>query len=161
MNSALAAERAGGEMSNIRVLVVDNHHMLRAALRFLIDSQTDMNVIGEASCIQDAIELAPDISADLIVLDVCSPSGTGTSRIRQLRAAYPLTKVLVLNMHDDPAYVRSAIAAGAMGYVTKSAINLDLIAAIRVVNSGRGFVMVGSVKQFGTVPQTQTSCVAH
>lgn len=130
----------GGDMSNIRVLVVDNHPMLRASLPVLIDSQSDMDAIGEAACIQDAIELAPDASPDLIVLDLCSPCGTGISRIRQWRAACPLTKVLVLNMHDDPAYVRSAIAAGAMGYVAKSCVNLELVAAIRAVSSGYGFV---------------------
>ncbi len=124
----------------IRILVVDDHPMLRAALRLLIDSQPDMNVIGEMHCIQDAIKSATDLAPDMIILDLCTPRGNGISGIRQWKVACPRTRVLVLNMHDDPAYIRSALAAGAVGYVSKSHVDLELLAAIRVVNSGGEFV---------------------
>lgn len=124
----------------IRILVVDDHPMLRAALRLLIDSQPDMNVIGEMHCIQDAIKGARDLAPDMIILDLCTPRGTGISGIRQWKMACPRTRMLVLNMHDDPAYIRSALAAGAVGYVSKSHVDLELLAAIRVVNSGGEFV---------------------
>ena len=134
-------------MAKIRVFVVDDHSMLRTALCVLIDSQADMNVIGEATCVQDAIERASHLHADLVVIDMCSPSGTGINRIRQWRAACPRTKVLALNMHDDPAYFRSAIAAGAMGYVAKSEVNEELVETIRAVHYGWSPVTQGDVVQ--------------
>jgi DNA-binding NarL/FixJ family response regulator len=105
-------------MRKIRVFVADDHALLRSGLRLLIDAQDDMQVVGEAG--------------DLVQ--------TGMAIISTIRGLFPEIKVLVVTMHDDPAYVRAALAIGAAGYVVKSAADTELISAIRAVHQGRIFV---------------------
>ncbi len=132
-------------MAEIRVLLVDDHAMLRAGLRMLIGSNPGMKVVGEAGDLRQAIEEAKRCTPDVVVLDLSMPGGAGVAGIERLRAAAPEAKILVLTMHDDPAYVRSALAMGASGYVVKSAADSELISAIRAVAAGRLFVdMKGS-----------------
>lgn len=127
-------------MSTIRILIVDDHAMLRAGLKLLIEGQRDMRVVGEAGDLRTAIDAAKKTTPDVIILDLSMPGGSGVAGVERLRATVPDARILVLTMHDDPAYVRSAIAMGASGYVVKSAADSELISAIRAVNMGRMFV---------------------
>lgn len=131
-------------MSRTRILIVDDHAMLRSGIKLLIGSQTDLEVVGEAGTLQDAIQLAPKVEPDVITLDLSMPGGAGVAGVQRLRDAAPGAKILVLTMHDDPAYVRSAMAMGASGYVVKSAADTELISAIRAVARGRVFVDIQS-----------------
>lgn len=136
-------------MSQIRVFVVDDHAMLRSGLRMLINSQPDMQVVAEAGTLREAIERAPAAKPDVITLDFSMPGSQGIIGIPRLKEAAPGAKILVLTMHDDPAYVRSAIAMGAVGYVVKSAADAELISAIRAVFRGGIFVDIQNANSIG------------
>ena len=128
--------------SPIRVLVADDHAILRAGLRLMIGGQTDMEVIGEAGDFDEALRLARSSLPEVITLDLTMPGGSGLAAIEKLKVAAPATRIVVLTMHEDPAYVRSALAAGASGYLVKSAADSALIEAIRAVHRGRIFVEI-------------------
>lgn len=128
--------------ARIRVLVADDHAILRSGLRLLISGQPDMEVVGEAGDFGEAIERAKSLQPDVVTLDLTMPGGSGLGAIEKLRAAAPSARIVVLTMHEDPAYVRSALAAGASGYLVKSAADSALIAAIRAVERGRIFIEV-------------------
>lgn len=131
-------------MTHIGVLLVDDHTLLRSGLKLLIESQPDIRVVGEAGTLQAAINIAPIANPDVITLDLSMPGGSGIAGVRRLLEAAPAAKVLVLTMHDDPAYVRSAIAMGAAGYLVKSTADSELISAIRTVAKGGVFVDIHS-----------------
>jgi two-component system response regulator NreC len=128
--------------ARIRVLLADDHAILRSGLRLLIGAQPDMEVVGEAGDVEEAVRLTKSIAPDVVTLDLGMPGGSGLAAIEKLLAAAPGTRILVLTMHEDPAYVRSALAAGASGYLVKSAADSALIAAIRAVERGRLFIEV-------------------
>jgi two-component system response regulator NreC len=137
-------------MSKIGILVVDDHAILRAGLRMLINAQPDMEVLGEATDGHDALQKAREMNPDVALMDITMPKIGGLQALEQLRQVCPHTRVLVLTMHDDPAYARSALAAGGSGYVVKRAADSDLLAAIRAVHRGRVFVdptLAGSLVQ--------------
>lgn len=138
-------------MKQTRVLIVDDHAMLRSGLRMLIASQPDMEVVGEAGTLREAIERAPGAKPDVITLDLTMPGSQGIIGIPRLKEAAPEAKILVLTMHDDPAYVRSAVAMGAVGYVVKSAADAELISAIRAVARGGIFVDIQNAASLGHV----------
>jgi len=131
-------------MKKIRVFIVDDHAMLRSGLRMLLAAQDDMEVVGEAGDFNSAISKLRNIEADVVTLDLSMPGGPGLAAIEKIRQAAPATRLVVLTMHDDPAYVRTALAMGAAGYVAKSAADTELISAIRAVHAGRVFVDVQS-----------------
>lgn len=138
-------------MRRTRVLIVDDHAMLRSGLRMLIDSQSDMHVVGEAGTLREAIERAQSATPDVITLDLSMPGSQGIIGIPRLKEAAPEAKILVLTMHDDPAYVRSAVAMGAVGYVVKSAADSELISAVRAVARGGIFVDIQNASSIGHV----------
>lgn len=127
-------------MSRIGVLLVDDHAMLRAGMKMLIGAQPDLEVVGEAGTLRDAVEAARKLAPIVVTLDLTMPGGGGIDGVSKILAASPKSRVLVLTMHDDPAYVRSALALGAAGYIVKSAADTELIGAIRAVARGRVFV---------------------
>ena len=148
-------------MAKIRVLIVDDHAIVRAGLRMLIDSQQDMEVVGEAADGHEALSQALAANADVLTLDLTMPRGGGLKILERLRHACPQTRVLVLTMHEDPSYLRAALASGALGYVAKSAVDGDLLAAIRSVAQGRAFVTMnlsddGTHQLLGDQPPTPT-----
>jgi DNA-binding NarL/FixJ family response regulator len=118
--------------------------MLRSGLKLLIDAQPDMQVVGEAGNLSQAIQAAADTRPDVITLDLSMPGPSGVASVERLRAAAPGAQIVVLTMYDDPAYVRSAMAMGAAGYIVKSAADTELISAIRAVARGRVFIDFGS-----------------
>lgn len=124
-------------MSTIRIMLVDDHAVFRAGLRLLIGNQPDMRVAAEAeTCAAARKQLQPDL-ADVLVLDLTMPGGGSLGLIEELLGQGVVSRVLVLTMHDDPAYVRAALAAGATGYVVKTVSEIELIDAIRSVHSGK------------------------
>ena len=121
----------------IRVLAADDHSLVRAGLKFLIDSQPDLELVGEAVDGADAVEQAIRVQPDVVLMDLTMPTYGGTAAITSIRQSCPRTRVLALTMHDDPSYVRSALAAGAAGFVAKSSADRELLTAIRTVAQGR------------------------
>jgi two-component system response regulator NreC len=127
-------------MQPIRVFIADDHAVLRSGLRLLIDAQNDMKVVGEAGDFAQAFELLQEVSPDVVTLDLTMPGGLGLRAIAKVREVSPRTRIIVLTMHDDPAYLRTALAMGTSGYVVKSAADTELISAIRAVCGGRVFI---------------------
>jgi two-component system response regulator NreC len=125
---------------NIRVLIVDDHAIVRAGLRLLISGQADMTVVGEAGSTQEGIEAAERLSPDVALFDLSLPGEGGIEAIRWLRRSKPRVRTVALTMHDDAAYLRSVLSAGGSGYVVKRAADTELLAAIRAVYEGRSFV---------------------
>jgi len=124
-------------MGRIRILIADDHAVLRTGLRMLIGSQRDLEVVGEASDGDEAVRKASALRPDIALVDISMPGSSGIKAIERIREAAPATRVLVLTMHDMPAYLRAALAAGASGYVVKRAADSALLAAIRDVHRGR------------------------
>ena len=124
----------------IRVLIADDHGIVRSGLKMLIDRQIDMEVVAEAHDGVDALERAQSERPDVAVLDVSMPRMTGLQAAREIRSHSPDTRVLILSMHDDERYFFEGLEAGAAGYVLKRAADTDLIDAVRTVASGRTFL---------------------
>ena len=127
-------------MPKIRVLLADDHAVLRAGLKMLVNHEQDMEVVAEAGTFGEAIRLGRIVRPDVITLDLTMPDGNGVSKIEQVCRECAPAKVLVLTMHDDPAYLRAALSAGASGYVVKKVADTELLGAIRAVHAGRVFV---------------------
>jgi len=126
--------------SKIRVLIADDHAILRAGLRMLIDSQADMEVVAEGKDGLDAIEMVRRARPDVAILDLTMPRSGGLDAIDKIVKSDPAPQVLLLTMHEEPAYLRTALAAGAAGYVLKKSVDGDLLSAIRAVHRGRRYV---------------------
>jgi two-component system, NarL family, response regulator NreC len=124
----------------IRIMIADDHAILRAGLRMLINAQSDMEVVSEASDGKKAIEKVQETRPDVALLDLTMPRVGGLKALQKMTQVSRETRVLVLTMHDDPAYLRTALAAGASGYLLKRAVDAELIAAIRAVHRGGVFV---------------------
>jgi two-component system, NarL family, response regulator NreC len=124
----------------IRILVVDDHAVVRSGLRRLIDEESDMQTVGEAGNVRDAIFEARSTKPDLVLMDVVMPGESGLEGLPKLLHEQPEVKVLVLSMQDDPRYVREAFAVGASGYVLKEAADNEVVNAIREVAAGGRYV---------------------
>jgi DNA-binding NarL/FixJ family response regulator len=124
----------------IRVMIVDDHAILRTGLRMLVNAQADMEVVSEAPDGEKAIQKVQESKPDVTLLDLTMPRVSGMKALQEIARNCRETRVLILTMHDDPAYLRSALAAGASGYLLKRAVDSELIAAIRAVHRGGVFV---------------------
>jgi two-component system response regulator NreC len=124
----------------IQVLVVDDHAVVRAGIRLLLEREEDIEPVGEAASGREAIFEARSLKPDVILMDVVMPDGNGLEVIPTLLRERPETKILVLSMQDDPRYVREAFAAGASGYVLKEAADVEVVAAVREVAGGGRYV---------------------
>jgi DNA-binding NarL/FixJ family response regulator len=124
----------------IRVLIADDHGIVRSGLRMLIERQNDMRVVAEADDGVAALESTQAERPDVAVLDVSMPRMTGLQAAREIRSHVPDTRVLLLSMHDDERYFLEGLEAGAAGYVLKRAADTDLIGAVRTVAGGRTFL---------------------
>jgi two-component system response regulator NreC len=121
-------------------MIADDHALLRAGLKMLVNAQADMEVVSEASDGEKAVQTARASTPDVALLDLTMPCVGGMKALQEMARDCRETRVLVLTMHDDPAYLRSALAAGASGYLLKRAVDAELIAAIRAVHRGGIFV---------------------
>jgi two-component system response regulator NreC len=124
----------------IRILVVDDHAVVRTGLRLLLDAEADIEVVGEAGDVQTAVFEAREKKPDVVLMDVVMPGQSGIEGVPQVLNEAPDCKVLVLSMQDDPRYVREAFGAGASGYVLKEAVDAEVVAAVREVAGGGRYV---------------------
>jgi two-component system response regulator NreC len=126
--------------SPIRIVIVDDHAVVRTGLRLLLEREDDMEVVAEAGDADAGVRAARLEKPDVILLDVVMPGRSGLEAAPEMIAAAKGTKVLVLSMQDDPGYVREAFAAGAMGYLLKEAADAELVQAVREVAGGGRYV---------------------
>lgn len=124
----------------IRVLLADDHKMLRDGLRSLLESEDDMQVVAEAGTVQETIQLTARVLPDVVVMDLGMPGGNGLDAIRHIRKENLPVRIVVLSMHSGREMVREALQAGCDGYVPKSTAHTDLIAAIRTIHAGKRFL---------------------
>jgi two-component system, NarL family, response regulator NreC len=126
--------------AKIRLVVADDHAILRSGLRMLINAQPDMEVVGEAEDGIEAVQTIQKANPDVAILDVTMPRSGGLNAIKEIVARNRSTRILLLTMHEEPAYLRTALASGAAGYVLKKSVDADLLSAIRAVYKGRTYV---------------------
>jgi two-component system, NarL family, response regulator NreC len=129
-----------GMTEPIRVLIVDDHAVVRTGIKLLLGAESDIEPVAEAGTRREAIFEARSANPDVILLDVVMPDGSGLESIPQLLHERPEAKVLVLSMQDDPRYVREAFAAGASGYILKEAADVEVVGAVREVARGGRYV---------------------
>ncbi len=127
-------------MDKIRVLVVDDHAIMRDGIRALLDIYDEVEIVGEASEGKEAIEKTRELLPDVIVMDIAMPGMDGLEATRRITKKNPKVKVLVLTQYDNKEYILSTIKAGAAGYVPKRAVSSELISAIRAVYKGESFL---------------------
>jgi DNA-binding NarL/FixJ family response regulator len=123
-------------MAKLRVLLVDDHALVRRGFRRLLEDDADIEVVGEAADGQQAEELAASLQPDVIVLDYALPGQNGALTARRILAAWPAVRILILSMHSEPSYVARSREAGASGYLLKNALDLELVQAVKQVRTG-------------------------
>jgi DNA-binding NarL/FixJ family response regulator len=124
----------------IRVLLVDDHQLMREGLRALLESATDIEVVGEASNGRTAVDLAGTLEPHVVVMDIALPELNGIEATRQIRAAHRSVRVVALSTHSDKRYVQQMLEAGACGYVVKIAAYTELLQAVRAASLGHTFL---------------------
>lgn len=124
----------------IRIVLVDDHAVLRAGLTALLNAEADMTVVGEAGDGAASLPVVADRQPDVVLLDINMPNMGGLDALGELRKVAPKSRVLILTMHDDQTYLRQALAQGAAGYVLKQAADTELLTAIRTVYHGGAFL---------------------
>jgi two-component system response regulator NreC len=127
----------------IRVLLADDHGVVRQGFRLILAQHDDVEVVGEAVNGREAVDLARKLTPDVVILDIAMPELNGVDATRLIRQELPECNVLVLSMHKDAAYVRETLRAGAKGYLLKDSIDGDLVKAVRAVAAGEGFLSPG------------------
>ncbi len=127
-------------MEPIKILIADDHAVLRSGLRLLLNAQPDFEVVGEASTGEETVERAMSLQPDVLLLDIAMPDLNGLEAARRIRQQAPDLRIIVLTMYDDEAYLRQFLEMGAAGYVLKKAADTELAAAIRAVHRGESFV---------------------
>jgi len=124
----------------IRVVIIDDHALVRSGLRLMLEGEDDITVEDEGGNAEEAIRLTRLHKPDVVLLDVVMPGRNGLEAVPEIRQAAPKAAVLVLSMQDDPSYVREAFAAGSSGYLLKEAADNELVTAVREVAAGRRYV---------------------
>lgn len=123
-----------------RILLADDHRMVRQGFKLILQAQEDMDVVGETGNGREALEMAKSLRPDVVVMDVTMPELNGIEATRRIREAEPLVRVLGLSVHRDAVYVREMVRAGAEGYILKESADSELIAAVRAVARGDSYL---------------------
>lgn len=124
----------------IRILLVDDHTIVRQGLKLILSAQTDLQVVGEAANGREAVDLVQKLKPEVVLMDVAMPDLNGIEATRRIVEANPRLRVLVLSMHKEAVYVREILRAGARGYILKDAIDTELLNAVRSVARGDGYI---------------------
>jgi two-component system, NarL family, response regulator NreC len=124
----------------LRIVLADDHAMVRKGFRLILNQEADLEVIAEAGNGPEAVRLAIELRPDLVIMDIAMPEMTGVEATRRIRESCPDCRVLILSMHKDSVYVRESLRAGARGYLLKDSIDEDLLRAVRAVAQGDGFL---------------------
>jgi DNA-binding NarL/FixJ family response regulator len=140
----MVAEYADTEQ--IRVLLADDHDILRQGLKLLLQAQPDLQVVGEARTGRTALEKVTELQPDIVVLDISMPDMDGLEACQRIRGQYPGTQVLMLTMHESEEYFLQALRVGAAGYLVKKAAPAELCAAVRTIKQGGAFLYPGLAK---------------
>jgi two-component system, NarL family, response regulator NreC len=127
-------------MKRTRILLADDHAVVRQGFKMILAAQADMEIVGEAGNGRDAVEQAEKLKPEVVVMDVTMPELNGIEATRRLAASLPHTRVLALSMHKDSVYVREILRAGARGYLLKDSPAHELVAAVRAVASGEAYL---------------------
>ena len=127
-------------MDKIKILVVDDHPIMRDGIRALLGLYDDIEIVGEASEGKEALEKIREMAPDVVIMDIAMPGMDGLEATRQIRKKHPKIKVLILTQYDNKEYITSVIKAGASGYVLKRALGSELVSAIRAVKRGESFL---------------------
>jgi DNA-binding NarL/FixJ family response regulator len=127
-------------MKRIRILLADDHAVVRQGFKMILDAQPDMEIVGEAANGREAVDLAEQLRPDIVVMDVAMPELNGIEATRRLASSMPHARVVALSMHKDSVYVREILRAGARGYLLKDSGAADLVAAIHAVASGESYL---------------------
>ena len=125
----------------IRVILVDDHALVRQGFRRILEEEPGLSVVGEAGSAQEGVELARQVKPDVVLMDMSMPDANGIHAAREILRERPATKILVLSMYSDAQYVRSALDAGVSGYILKSALETDLTRAVRAVAAGQQYLI--------------------
>ena len=155
-------------MEKIRILLVDDHTILRSGVRALLETEPGLSVIGEAEDGRAAVSMACKLKPDVVIMDIAMPLLNGLEATRQIKIQCPDVKVLVLSMHDNEEYIRQALEAGAMGYILKDAAPGELIGAIKSVCRGEAvlspavtrLVIEDYLRWGGTRPQEESNSLS-
>ncbi len=127
-------------MPQIRLLLVDDHEIVRAGLRMLFAAEQDMMIVGEVGSAEEALQVVGKVKPDVVLMDVAMPGMSGIEATRRIKEAKPEVAILALTMHEDEQYFFEMLNAGASGYIPKRAAPDDLVSAIRVVSQGNVFL---------------------
>lgn len=127
-------------MSPIRIVLVDDHVLVRQGFRRILEEEPGLAVVGEAGSAQEGVALARQQKPDVVLMDMSMPDANGIHAAREILRERPSTRILVLSMYSDAQYVRSALDAGVAGYILKSALETDLTRAVRAVASGQQYL---------------------
>jgi two-component system, NarL family, response regulator NreC len=130
-------------MPAIRILLADDHIVMRSGLRLLLERQPNLRVVGEAADGQEAVRLAAAEKPDVVIMDIAMPHLNGVEATRQIVTRNPETAVVILSMHSDESYVLRSLKAGARAYLLKDSAEADLIAAIHAIQEGKSFFSPG------------------
>ena len=126
--------------TKIRILLADDHAVVRQGFKLILNQQPDMEVVGEAKDGVEAVRLAHELKPNLVIMDIAMPGMNGVEATRRIIESDPECRILILSMHKDAVYVRETLRAGARGYLLKDSIDHDLLRAIRAVAQGDGFL---------------------
>jgi DNA-binding NarL/FixJ family response regulator len=124
----------------VKILLADDHTIVRQGLKLILSAHEDLEVVGEAANGREAVELADKLRPDIVLMDVQMPELNGIEAAKKMVAAHPRVRILVLSMHKEAVYVREILKAGARGYILKDAIDTELLNAIRSVAKGDGYI---------------------
>lgn len=127
-------------LKKIRVMLADDHRLLRSGLKLLIQRNPKYEVIGEASDGKQTLQLYEMLQPDILILDLSMPDMGGMECLQEIKGRYPLAKIIILTMYEDEAYIREAMQSGALGYVRKGAVDIELFAALESVQQGNFYL---------------------
>src|SRR5687767_15031109 len=133
-------------MSPLRILLADDHTVVRQGLRKVLEEREDWQVVAEAGDGREAVRLASELTPDVAIIDIAMPLLNGIETTRQIAKRSPDTRILVLTMHSDEAYVHQILQAGATGYLLKDSADVDLLQAVEAVSKGKSFFSPGIAK---------------